>query len=342
MMILFVQIPTTCAIETSNQDKALTFLTDVAQLDMSLYTVKLVQHDESFPPHLKGLSFESIIYDLYWKNESLLHITFTFIDNKFDICNILPTKGSPIYAEPQATKPIDSVKDILDRYLTYSQAVYIKNMQAVLNKVDSTNATATFGDVKLVTSTMKTPQGTTYEIFEWIYTIDGIDVQPNNLTVYFEDGVFKSLSDKWGLFKLGSSSVNISQEEAIDIAKKAANAHTLLVWRGEWVEIPFNLGDELSVNFFTYPRGEDLTVFPLWDIELYFDKADSLVNGLRYGIWADTGEIAFCNELSYGGESIGEVTSPTLQSDGSDVLILVVLAVIVAVVVASTVVLWKK
>ncbi|MDR0318560.1 MAG: hypothetical protein LBI09_00810 [Nitrososphaerota archaeon] len=336
-----MQIPAACAIETSNQNKALVFLTDVAQLDMSRYTVKLISHDETFPPHLNGLSFESITYDLDWKNESLLHVTFYFIDNQFDGCSILPINGSPIYyAEPQSAKAIDSVKDILDRYLTYSQASYVKGMQMVLNTVDSTNATATFGDVKLVTSTMETPHGTTYEIFEWVYTVDGIDVQQNNLTIYFEDGSFKSLTDNWGLFNLGSSSVNVSQEEAIAIAKKAANDYTLLVWRGEWVEIPFNLGDELRVNFFTYLRG-DLTVFPLWDVELYFDKTDSHVTGLRYGIWTDTGEIAFISELSYGGE-LPDETPPPPQSSGSNRYILAIMVVIVTVIIVSMVILRKK
>jgi hypothetical protein len=251
-------------------------------------------------------------------------------------------KGTPTYVEQQTTNAIDTVKGILDRYLVYSQAEYVKVMQIVLSSVSSTNMTTTLGNVKLVASTVETPWGTTQDIFEWIYTINGIAVQQNALTITLEDGLFTTLQDTWGLYKIGSSSVNISQEEAVAIARKAATDYTLEVWLGEWVEVPFNLRDDyVSVDFFTYPR-EALTAFPLWDIEVYFDKSYYSVQGLRFGIWADTGEIAFCNELSYGGGSIDEITPLPQQSNGSNWYILAVFVAIIAVIVISTVMLRKK
>ncbi|MCL2172401.1 MAG: hypothetical protein FWB84_01970 [Candidatus Bathyarchaeota archaeon] len=181
---LFIQVPKVCAIEANNQDKALTFLSDVVKLNMSLYTVKLGSQFVDFPPHWNGIAEEVIQYDLDWKNESILYVTCRFRDNQLYGCSIIASRGSPIYVEPQITNAVDSAKGILDRYMTYFQATYIKELQNVLNTVDTTNTVTTLGNVKLVTSsTIETESKAVIDKFEWIYTVNGVDAPQNTFRV---------------------------------------------------------------------------------------------------------------------------------------------------------------
>ncbi|NLE05647.1 MAG: hypothetical protein GX638_12730 [Crenarchaeota archaeon] len=66
---------------------------------------------------------------------------------------------------------------------------------------------------------------------------------------------------------------------------------------------------------------DDSTLYPFWRVELYLDKVYAGgVGSIAVGIWADTGEIRYCNALSYGGpvpsDSIIDV-SPTLAASPS-------------------------
>ncbi|MDR2719562.1 MAG: hypothetical protein LBC03_02000 [Nitrososphaerota archaeon] len=341
---LFMQVPKTYATEPNNQEKALTFLGDVIQLDMSFYTVEVSSQFTDFPPHWNGMAQEVIRYTLDWKNESVLYATIRFRDHKLYGYSILTLKGSPIYVKPQSTDTIESVKCILDKYLTYSQTAYIKDLQNALKEVNTTNDTTIVDGIKLaVSSTVEPESNTIIEEFEWMYTVNGVDVPQNFFNIFLENGTISAITDNWNLYKIGSDSVKVSKEEAINIATKAANEYTLMVMFDDWTEIPFNLSDMPgTTELFMYPR-DNLTVFPLWSIELYFDKQYSSVYGLHYGIWADTGETAYCSELSYAGGPINETTQPLpQQSNDSNWHILAILSAIIAVIVISAAMLRKK
>jgi len=118
--------------------------------------------------------------------------------------------------------------------------------------------------------------------------------------VTFDDGVFKSLVNDWDLYSIGSSEVNVSREEAINLARNAAEDYTLQIYLEDGLtDVEFNLVDEpVKAVLSMYPR-ETLTVYPFWRIELYFDKHYYSAYGIQVGIWADTGEIESCESLSW-------------------------------------------
>ena len=114
----------------------------------------------------------------------------------------------------------------------------------------------------------------------------------------FDSGLFESLVDGWNLFHVGSTEVNISDKEAINIAIKYAKNYS---WNAEGMTVTeFNILEEpISVVMLPHLREEPLALIPYWYVTLYLDKVyPGDINRIAVGLWADTGEIAHCNELS--------------------------------------------
>ena len=92
---------------------------------------------------------------------------------------------------------------------------------------------------------------------QWLYTENGVDFPVKSLTLNFENGVLKDLTDGWYLFSIGSTEVNVSGEEALEIAKNAVRSFT---WEADGTTVSnFNVLDEpVSVVFHPIPRGQNL------------------------------------------------------------------------------------
>jgi hypothetical protein len=91
--------------------------------------------------------------------------------------------------------------------------------------------------------------------------------------------------------------VNISQDQAIQIARNAVNTFT---WNASGVQISnFTvLQQPVSAVFFPKPR-TGLALFPYWYITLYLDKVyPGGVNSIAVGVWADTGQVASIQTVS--------------------------------------------
>jgi hypothetical protein len=178
------------------------------------------------------------------------------------------------------------------------------------------NMTETLGNVKLqVTSKAD------FTIFEWVYILDGVDFP--GMTLEFQKGIFCGLSDIWRIYKVGSTVVNVSREEAINIALNYVENFSWNVSRGDdnpSLEVTdFNVIDEpLTANLLTTRSREPLTMYPYWRIELYLDKVyPGFVNWISLAIWADTGEVISCVPLSGGGGPLPDLTTShqTQQTD---------------------------
>jgi hypothetical protein len=107
----------------------------------------------------------------------------------------------------------------------------------------------------------------------------------------YEDGVLKELTDGWFLFKIGSTEVQVTSEEAIGIARNAAKGFT---WTGDGqVVSSFTVLDKpVLAVFHPTQRDQPLALVPFWQVTLYLDKIyPGGVNRLIVGIWADTGKV---------------------------------------------------
>jgi hypothetical protein len=288
--------------ELTAPEKVLTILEEVVGLDMAKYSTELDLYAQAPFLYFDILPQEDVKYTLE-SNESKLEVICAFVDQKLRSLNIYINDGSPITTQP-ATIPLEMAKDFLDKYPTYSEASYYSTMRSMLDNIEANkNTTKTVENIKLeVTVTANRTD------FRWKYFFNGVETTSKCVVLNFKDGFLKYFIDTWKLYTIGSTDLNISEEEAIELAMNAAENYSWSVSMGgdnpPVTVTEFNIMGviETDLSFGNYPTknesrgGNPLTLYPGWHVKLYFDKLyPGNVYGLNIGIWADTGEV---NDIS--------------------------------------------
>jgi hypothetical protein len=242
---------------------------------------------------LGGVVEQILRYSLT-NSESKIDVVFRFRNNKLSKYQISLVEGSPIYAQAQPYSILDAAKNLLQRFRFYEDASYLEEMSKILASVNETeNIEITEGNTKLAVSI----SGDNAEVL-WLYTENGVDFSPKSLSLVFENHILKELTDGWFLFTIGSTEVNISNEEAIQIARNAVQGFT---WEADGVVVSgFSVLEEpVSAVFHPTLREEGLALVPYWEVTLYLDKAyPGGVNRIVVGVWADIGEVRRITTLS--------------------------------------------
>jgi DNA-binding transcriptional ArsR family regulator len=278
---------------SAGTDKAIIFLRDVIQIDITEYQATLLSNTVESRSDLGGVVEQILRYSLT-NSESKIDVVLRFRNNKLSRYQISLLEGSPIYAQAQPYSILDAAKNLLQRFRFYEDASYLEEMSKILASVNETeNIEITEGNTKLKVSI----SGDNAEVL-WLYTENGVDFSPKSLSLVFENHVLKELTDGWFLFTIGSTEVNISSEEAIQIARNAVKDFT---WEADGVVVSgFSVLEEpVSAVFHPTLREEGLALVPYWEVTLYLDKVyPGGVNRIVVGVWADTGEVRRVKALS--------------------------------------------
>ena len=271
---------------SASTNDAVTFLQDVIRVDITQYQTTLLSNTVEVRSDLGGVVEEILKYSLT-NSESQIDVILRFRNRELSRYQMNLFEGSPIYAQPQPFSVLDTAKNLLQRLSSYNDASYLRDMSNMIALVSETDDTEITDDnMKLIVSV----SGANAEI-QWLYTENGVDFPVKSLTLDFENGVLKELTDGWYLFSIGSTEVNVSSEEALEIAKNAVRSFT---WEVDGATVSsFNvLDDPVSVVFHPTPRGQNLKLVPYWYIILYLDKVyPGGVNRIAVGVWADTGTV---------------------------------------------------
>ncbi len=274
-------------------DRVVNFLEDVIQLDMTKYTAKLERNTVGYRSDLGGIIEEFLTYRLT-SDETELSIDFRFRNQTLSRYLLDVIEGSPIYAQPQPTNVLDLTDEILQRYQQYAGVSYLETMRNMLSTFNETEALEkTVGDMKLIISS----EGKDVEI-KWIKTASSIDYQAKGVILSFNNGVLETLTDGWFLFNVGSTEVNVSEEEAIEIAISHAQDYS---WTVDGIEVTdfVILEEPVSTNLWPHIREEPLDLIPYWYVVLQLDNVyPGNVNSIGVGIWADTGEVSAYKTIS--------------------------------------------
>lgn len=272
---------------SSDTDKAIDFIQNVVQINLNEYQVALLSNDVEFREDLGGIVEEISRYSLA-NSEDRIDIVLRFRDQLLSRYQIAIFEGSPSYSEPQPLNLVDAAAKLLNRYKQYVNASYLYQMSDLLSLVDEVrNVEITEKNMKLRISTSEDE----VEFF-WLYTEDGVDFSPKSLSFIFEKGLLKQLTDGWFLFESGSTEVNISREEAIIIARTAAQDFSY-AFEGEIIANFTILDVPVDAEFHPHPREDFLNLIPYWYVTLYLDKVyPGEVSKINVGVWGDTGEIA--------------------------------------------------
>jgi len=305
--------------ELTVPEKTLAFLEDVVLLDMTKYNATLEIHDVLYPDELQGLAQHNVLYILV-SNEGELEAAFGFKNESFANC-MLGTFGSPFYSEPQPANTVDNAKGFLQRYQTYTGdpdfdgVRDFEEMRSILDMVDVTeNVTAMSDHVKL-----EVISRTDYTALVWEYVLDGVAFPW--ITLEFRNGIVCGFDDNWRLYTAGSTEVNFSEEEAVNVALEYLEDFS---WTAGDEEVTdFEIVEEtVTADLITTRNKEPLTLYPSWVITVYLDKIyTGNINRIVLAIWADTGEIISCTPLGGGG-------GPPIPEFPSSTLMLLVLAVL--------------
>jgi DNA-binding transcriptional ArsR family regulator len=277
----------------TSPNKVFSFLTDVVHLDMIKYVSDLEGNHVEYRSDLGGIIEEIVKYSLTYEG-SKLDVTLRFRDTTLSSYYLQVIEGTPYYSQLQPNNILDSAKALLERYQTYSGASYLAVMRNLLETVNEIGTfETTSGNVKLIISIEANDVKIRFE-----YTSDNVDFQAKSVELIFDNyGFLKSLSDDWALFKVGSTEVNISKEEAINIAVEYAKNYSWTV-NGEVINNFTLVEESASADLWPHSRDEPLVLIPYWYVTIDLDRVyPDRVESLAVGVWADTGEVSICQTL---------------------------------------------
>ena len=272
--------------------KVQAFLRDVVYLDMKKYVSTLESNTVEYRSDW-GIVEEILKYSLTYEG-SKVDVTFRFRNTTLSSYYLHVLEGTPYYSQLQPTNTLDAAKDLLERYQTYSGASHLEVMRNMLETVDEIRNFETIsGNVKLIIST----EANAIKI-EFVYTADNVDFQAKSVVLIFDNyGFLQQLSDDWTLYKAGSTEVNISKEEAINIAVEYAKNYSWTV-NGEVINNFTLVEESASAELWPHAREDALALIPYWYVTIKLDRVyPDRVETLAVGLWADTGEVSICQTL---------------------------------------------
>jgi hypothetical protein len=284
---------------STSTDRAMSVIRDIIQIDITKYHTTLLSDTIEARTDLGGVVEEVLKYSLV-NNEGSLDLVLRFRNNHFSLCQLSVLEGfpsfTPVYSQPQQTDFLKAAQDIIGRYHQVSNDSYLGEMYQILSSAQTTNAEQILGNVKLKTSIFgETSQNSQISLQ---FTENQVDFTAKSVHLVFENHVLTELSDDWALFTVGSTQINTSQEQAIQVAKNAAKTFS---WNANGIQVSnFDILQEpVSAVFFPHPRTDPLVLIPYWYITLYLDKEyPGGVTSIAVGVWADNGQVANIKALS--------------------------------------------
>lgn len=290
---------TAYAEQTTAQDKALDIVENVISVDLSKYTISL-KHDSTLDgvPLAKedNREINTLLYTLS-SEDSTVDVNFIIEKGVVVQCNIHPLYEQVI-TDRKYTNLLDAVKGFLGRYQDYTKID--SDLTAMLDNVDITkDSTTTVGNTKLRVSSNSFWPGTDLKVFKWVYTVNGADYTSLQVSFHKNGGIASIIDDR-SLYTIGDTSINISREQAIDIALKNLPSYSYEMPDGFIVK-DFNVTeDKILAELATSPVNYELR--PYWDIRMPLNQTyPGSVQGITAFIWANTGEISSYSNVAFGG-----------------------------------------
>ena len=296
-----ILVPSTKAVEVTNQRKGLSILSNVVGLDLTKYTMTAEETQvDSQASYLGVIPQENVVYDLT-SNDSKLKALYTFADGNLQMIHVLENEGSP-HTTSAVTNARELAQDFLSNYQVYTQESFYGELNSLLDDVDaSKNATKNDGNTQLEVSAIDG-----YTTFKWTYTFNGVIAPSKFVALGFNNGFLTAFVDYWQVYKMGSTNVFLSEKEAIAIALETAKDY---FWSLKLEEVALDSENfnESNVRWTALifdnsleagkPRSEDrLELYPVWRVGIALDKWYGQMYGIQVDIWADTREVRCVQE----------------------------------------------
>jgi hypothetical protein len=335
LLAAFIEaIPFSYAAQPTAQSQVTSFIENVLPLDSSRYAITLKNQANAG-------STDTFVYTLD-SNESKLSIVCDVEKGVLSYCHVYADKGQVIQYK-KYNSLIDAVNSFLETYQAYSK-IDSANMMNMLTNIDpAKNSTVTAGDTKL-TLTNFNNLGTEISLFKWAYIKNGAEYTSLQLG-FQKNGIFDSLLDTRALYTIGDTTVNISREQAVEIAMKFSQTYSYALPDGSKVTA-LNVNEDRTKTALLTTDRNSTELRPYWSVKLYLDHTyPGNVKGLAVFIWANSGEVFDSGNIATGGTTeyndIDNTQSAASSIDNTAALV-AVSAVVAVAIIASALVLKKR
>jgi hypothetical protein len=242
----------------------------------------------------------TIRYELIY-NGSKLSVLSTFINGKLQTMQVLD-HPRPVIMSRTMGGSLESAKAFLRTYQSFTGDSFYGLLEATLSDVDETNQTKIIGNTKLQVTSIEQNIA-----FRWTYTLNGIEAPDKAIALNYENGFLKLFFDSWDLYTVGSTSLNVSEKESMNIAMTQAKNYSWItcIDNKTFVVSKYNVTGAMIIETVfrsslvaDKARSDDLLMlYPMRHVWVSLDKFyPGNVYGLNVYVWADTGEIARIQE----------------------------------------------
>ena len=297
------------AVATS-EAKGLTIINQVAGINLTIYHATPTL--DVAGSYLGVLPTENIRYTLTGFGGTI-EIQDTFTNGSLQIMDVLENTPSPLMNTLHTSSAlrvnesyvlVEMAKAFLNNYKSYSANSLYGQLASTLNNANPTkNSTTTIGNINFNINTISgnstVGNSTT---FTWSYTFNGVNADCKCVSLTYENGYLQSFIDTWKLYPIGSTTVNLSEQQAENIAMQNAKTSSWTIGSGNQKQVitNFNLTKPVVELLEFAPAGnasnarssDPLTLYPLWGIGVGLDKwYPGNAFGIGVDIWADTEKI---------------------------------------------------
>ncbi len=279
MFIVLVSVPLiiqTPKVEASTVasnlgDKALSFLSDVIQLDLAKYKITLYEN-ESNGNHLFYKLYPDDASTLFLSSSQTLAI-FNFYNGTLGSCNLSP--GIEGLKFKQAfTDRFNVTSGIVQRFEKWANDSWVKGMEDLMIKVSSEKNVLEILDNESLRITVHPDGFGEYKFSNYLNGVEytGVSVSMGNSS---KRDVF--FTDSRAFEKIGNTTITVSKQQAINIAEEYVKNYSFQHTFGNGTSIAVsNLkitgisSADLTTNpgYANMESIENSTLFPYWDVRV--------------------------------------------------------------------------
>lgn len=286
------------------------------------------------------------------------YILFWFDGKEFWACKVylypINLKKNPnalVYNEwgielYSSANPIIIAKNVLTKYERLYNASYCHDMITLLNRIKKLrNMTIKTENLVLKLDVWNFSHQHEIYDFKWIHRVKGVEAPRKRVRVSVKHiasiWFTEVLGDGWKFFRIGTTEINISRDEAISIALNRTENYM----KQEGITNYQVTTIMANCSFVPRPKGS-YELYPRWRIECWIhhsDKRHPDLRGYWVFIWADTGDIeAEGPTMVYTNQNFSAIRNFSSMSIHDTINIMVIIGIPVASFTLATLLVHKR
>jgi hypothetical protein len=301
------------------QQTVVTFVNQVAGINMNNYNI--ASFNVSTSQVLGSQKQQTCISAVISNAQRSMGIAMILIEGKVRFYDLSLLSGTLEGAQLSIADSLSATKRAIGNYQAYFNASYCTGFDKIIPEtIQAQNLTINDKDTTLNIQYFGDPVSQLeFAKLDW-YQTNGLNVPAQSVqATVSKTGIITSFADNLGLYKVATTNVAISKEQAIQIATPYINAYTMQNNR-EIETINATLGYTTDFNG---SRGDSYLIYPQWEISAIFEGSNSDVYGYNVLVWADNGQVRHEGaQANYQTVS----TSSTLDNTAMTIIAIIVIA----------------